>query len=150
MESAIAWAVGPVDVHALNHHGFRDAANAFFLSVLQPRVHILAVYASSHPGADVMRRLLSPDTYPGPREIFLTNGVWEGRRPNMVQLFGEEDAEWLVGQIAAAACSQGHVVVRVEPGGDRYSVLVLDDRNENRIVTSIHGPFASARAGQTP
>jgi hypothetical protein len=37
----------------------------------------------------------------------------------------------------------GHVVVRVAPGGDRYQVYVLDDRNEERRIKSIHGPYLS-------
>lgn len=142
MESAVAWVVGPVDVHALNHHGFRDSANAFFLSVLQPRVHILAVYASAHPGPDVMRRMLSTRLYPGPRDVFLTNGLWEGRRRNMVDLFGEEETAWLEERIGETA-SHGHTVVRVSPGGDTYQVIVLEDGDESRTVLSVHGPYES-------
>jgi beta-lactamase superfamily II metal-dependent hydrolase len=142
MESAVAWAVGPVDVHALNHHGFQDSANAFFLSVLQPRVHILAVYASSHPGPDVMRRMRSTQLYPGPRDIFLTNGLWEGRRRSMVELFGQEETAWLEARIREVP-AQGHVVVRVAPGGDTYHVMVLEDGDESRTVRSVHGPYDS-------
>lgn len=143
MESAVAWVVGPVDVHALNHHGTKDAANAFFLSVLQPRVHIASIYASSQPGPDVMRRMLSEQTYPGPRDIFLTNAIWKGRRGNMVALFGEEEAAWLESQINSVAGSQGHVVVRVAEGGGSYHVLLLDDSNERMLVKSVHGPYQS-------
>ncbi len=143
MESAVAWVTGPVDVHALNHHGFRDAANAFFLSVLQPRIHILAVYAASHPGPDVMRRMMSEEIYPGERGIFMTNGMWEGRKPNMADLFGEEEADWLERRINEADASEGHIVVRVEPGGGQYRVIVLDDATEERAVRSVHGPYTS-------
>ncbi len=143
MESAVAWVTGPVDVHALNHHGFRDAANSFFLSVLQPRIHILAVYAASHPGPGVMRRMMAEDIYTGPRDVFMTNGLWDGRRPHLVDLFGEDDAEWLEEQIEGAAASQGHIVVRVEPGGESYRVIVLEDSDESRRVLSVHGPFES-------
>lgn len=146
MESAVAWEVGPVDVHALNHHGFKDSANPFFLSVLRPRIHILAVYASSHPAPDVMRRMLSENIYPGPRDVFLTNGMWEGRRPNMVNLFGEEETAWLEERLAAAPAAGGHIVVRVDPGGGRYRVVVLDDRSEDRTVLSVHGPYDAATA----
>ncbi len=146
MESALAWAVGPVDVHVLNHHGFKDAANAFFLSVLQPRVHVVEVYAASHPDPDVMRRLLSQQIYRGPRDVFLTNGMWQGRRPNMIALFGEEDSSWLVDRLAEAAGSQGHITVRVDPGGETYRVMVLDDRDERRNVLSIHGPYSAGRS----
>lgn len=143
METAVAWMVGPVDAYALNHHGTKDATNAFFLSVLQPRIHISSIYAASQPGPDVMRRMLSQDTYPGPRDIFLTNAIWEGRRNNMVVLFGEEDAAWLESQIKVATGSQGHVVVRVATGGDSYHVLLLDDRDERMLVKSVHGPYQS-------
>lgn len=147
LESALAWVVGPVDVHALNHHGTPDSANAFFLSVLQPRIHILATYASSHPGPEVMRRMLSDSVYPGPRDIFMTNGLWEGRRPNLVRLFGEAETAWLVERIHEAAGDQGHVVVRVDAGGERYWVAVLDDSNEARTVLSVHGPYSSRSGG---
>jgi hypothetical protein len=142
MESALAWVVGPVDVHALNHHGFKDAANRFFLSVLQPRVHLISVYASSQPGPEVLRRMLSTNVFPGPRDVFMTNGMWPGRRENMVALFGEKDAAWLTEEIGSRA-SQGHTVVRVAPGGERYHVLKLDDRNESRTILSVHGPYTS-------
>jgi len=143
MESALAWVVGPVDVHVLNHHGFRDSANPFFLSVLEPRIHILSVYAASHPGPDVMRRMLSDAIYPGPRDIFLTNGMWKGRRPHLVDLFGSDEAEWLEQRIGEATASLGHIVIRVEPGGDRYYVYMLDDHDENYLIMSDHGPFES-------
>lgn len=142
IESALAWVVGPVDVHALNHHGFRDSGNRFFLSVLQPRVHLVAVYASSHPGPEVLRRMLSPQTYPGARDVFFTHGMWDGRREAMVKLFGEEDTAWIAGRIAAAP-PPGHVVVRVAPGGANYHVYVLDAGNETRTVRAIHGPFTA-------
>lgn len=147
MESAVAWVTGPVDVHALNHHGTPDGASTFFLSVLQPRIHILSTYAASQPGPDVMRRMLSAGIYPGPRDIFITNGSWPGRREHMVKLYGETETAWLVEELAKVACTQGHVLVRVDPGGETYRVIVLDDAAETDRVVSVHGPFRSrARA----
>ena len=143
MESAVAWVTGPVDVHALNHHGTQDAVNAFFLSVLRPRVHILSTYASSQPSPDVMRRMLSERIYPGPRDIFMTNSDWPGRRDHMVKLFGEPETVWVQEKIGQAAARQGHVVVRVEPGGARYRVIVLDDAVADGLVRSVHGPYAA-------
>lgn len=144
MESALAWAAGPVDVHVLNHHGTEGSVNNFFLSVLQPRIHIASVYASSQPGPDLLRRLLSTENYPGPRDVFLTNGLWEGRFANMVTLFGEEQAKWLAAQIERGVTGvQGHVVVRVSDGGDRYHVYLLDDSSDRPVIRSIHGPYES-------
>ncbi|MDO8539503.1 MAG: hypothetical protein Q7S40_03620 [Opitutaceae bacterium] len=146
MESAVAWVTGPVDVHALNHHGTPDGANAFFLSVLQPRIHILSTYAASQPGPDLLRRLLSPRIYPGPREVFMTNGIWPGRREHMVKLYGEPETVWLLDQFGKLASTQGHVLVRVDRGGDRYHVIVLNDTGDTNRVTSVHGPYPSRGA----
>jgi len=144
MESAVAWACGPVDVAVVNHHGSpANVANAFFLSVLQPRIHIISIYAASQPGPDVLRRLLSEHSYPGPRQIFMTNWLWPGRREHMVKLYGETDATWLVDQINQIASNQGHVLVRVDPGGARYRVIVIDDSREDGSVLSVHGPYES-------
>jgi beta-lactamase superfamily II metal-dependent hydrolase len=143
MESAVAWVTGPVDAYALNHHGTDDSANAFFLSVLQPRIHILSTYASSQPSPGVMRRMTSERIYPGPRDIFMTNSGWPGRREHMVKLFGEAETVWLLGQIEKTAARQGHVILRVEPGGASYRVIVTDDRDESGNVLSVHGPYDS-------
>jgi beta-lactamase superfamily II metal-dependent hydrolase len=141
MESAVAWVTGPVDAYALNHHGTNDSANAYFLSVLQPRIHILSTYASSQPSPGVMRRMTSERIYPGPRDIFITNSHWQGRREHMVKLFGEAETVWLLEQIDRTAANQGHVLVRVEPGGARYQVIVIDDRDDSGNVRSVHGPY---------
>lgn len=145
MESAVAWVTGPVDVHVLNHHGTPDGSNAFFLSVLRPRVHIASVYAASQPGPDVMRRLLSEKVYPGPRDVFLTNAHWTGRREHLVKLYGEADTAWLLERIDEVASKQGHVLVRVDRGGASYRVIVLDDSREDGAVVSVHGPYRSGR-----
>jgi hypothetical protein len=41
------------------------------------------------------------------------------------------------------AARQGHVIVRVEPGGARYRIIVLDDSVAPGRVRSVHGPFAA-------
>src|SRR5690349_7711112 len=148
MESAVAWVTGPVDAYALNHHGTDDSANAFFLSVLQPRIHILSTYASSQPSPGVMRRMLSERNYPGPRDIFMTNSDWPGRREHMVKLFGEGETAWLVPQIAKVAANLGHILLRVDNGGARYHVITIDDRVPDGNVLSVHGPYASRGAAE--
>jgi hypothetical protein len=39
--------------------------------------------------------------------------------------------------------AQGHVVVRVAPGGGTYSVIILDDSAETYTVKAVHGPYVS-------
>jgi arginine repressor len=38
---------------------------------------------------------------------------------------------------------QGHIVIRVAPGGNSYMIYILDDSEENFEVTGIHGPYSS-------
>jgi len=130
VETPVAKAVGPVEIHVLNHHGFHDSANAFFLSTLRPRVHILSIYAPSHPGMRVLNRLLSTRLYPGPRDIFATNIM--------------DAAKVVIGeQLERLKSGQGHILVRVDPGGGSYRVIVLDDSAESYAVKSVHGPYES-------
>ena len=130
IETPVAKAVGPVDVNELNHHGYLDSENAFFLSALRPRVHIIQAWAPSHPTPRTLRRLLSTRIYPGPRDIFATNIM----QANKVVI--GSSLEKLKSQ-------QGHIVVRVEPSGASYKIIILDDSAENYTIKSIHGPYVS-------
>ena len=93
-------------------------------------MHILSVYAPSHPGHRVLGRLLSTRLYPGPRDIFATN-LMDATRV----VIGDA--------LNALKSAQGHIVVRVEPGGSAYRVIILDDSAETYRVTAIHGPYES-------
>ena len=35
----------------------------------------------------------------------------------------------------------GHIVIRVDEGGDRYRVIILDDSAERFEVKAVHGPY---------
>jgi len=130
VETPVARATGPVDVALLNHHGNRDSQNAFFVGALRPRIWILHVWSADHPGHDVLARLYSTRLYPGPRDVFATNMIEANRI-----VIGP-----LLDQLASA---QGHVVVRVAPGGASYRVIVLDDAAETYAVKAVHGPYDS-------
>lgn len=143
MESPIAWVTGPVDVLVLNHHGGQDTTNAFFLSVLQPRVAIAQVWDSIQVTSEVLQRLQSERIYPGPRDIFTTNGLWPGKKEHMIVFYGEEVALRHAEDLQRIAANQGHIVVRVAPGGGSYRIYVLDDSEESFRVRSLHGPYAS-------
>ena len=40
---------------------------------------------------------------------------------------------------------QGHIVVRVMPGGNQYYVIILDDSLEEMPVKKVFGPYTSKR-----
>lgn len=136
MESAVASIVGSVDVMTLNHHGFMNTSNPYFLSELKPRVIIESVYAASHPGYNVLNHILSDKSYREPRDIFMLNGIWPGREGNMISLFGEEKTKWMIEQINKIAKFHGHVVIRVNPGGKSYSAYILNDNGKDYNILS--------------
>jgi beta-lactamase superfamily II metal-dependent hydrolase len=130
VETPVAQAVGPVEVSVLNHHGNRDSQNAFFLSSLRPQVFLISVWSADHPGHDVLDRMYSERLYPGPRDVFATNMLEANRL-----VIGP-----LLDRLKSA---QGHIVVRVDPGGATFRVIVLDDAAETYRVKAIYGPYQS-------
>ena len=131
VETPVAKGVGEVDVLTLNHHGNRDATNANFLKALRPRVIVQQSWISDHPGGEVLHRIISRHLYPGPRDIFATNILEETK----VAI-----GPWLTN---AYKGMQGHIVVRVLPGGAEYYVYILDDTSEQLSMTAVHGPYRS-------
>lgn len=129
MESPVARAVGPVEAFLLDHHGNRDSTNEVLLSHLQPQVILLHAWAANHPGEDVLHRIYSKRLYPGARDVFATNMAQANRDVIGVPL------EQLKSQ-------QGHILLRVAPGGDTFQVIVLDDSAESFRVKAVFGPYA--------
>ncbi|MEX2299868.1 MAG: hypothetical protein WD733_02960 [Bryobacterales bacterium] len=130
IETPVAKAVGPVEVAAVNHHGNRDAANSFFVSALRPKVWVMQVWSSDHPGHDVLERLLAKQLYPDDR-LVLATGMAQSNR----EVIGA-----MIDQLASA---DGHIVVRVQPGGAKYEAIVLDASDESMRVKQVFGPFES-------
>ena len=130
VETAVARAVGPVDAAVVNHHGNRDSTNDVFVSTLRPRLWIIPVWSADHPGHDVLDRMYSTRLYAGARDVLATNMI---------------DANRLVigPLLDRLASSQGHIVIRVAPGGATYQVFILDDAAESYQVRKVIGPFAS-------
>lgn len=131
VETPVAKAVGEVDVAVMDHHGNRDAHNEFNVSTLRPRVWIQQTWSSDHPGHEVLRRVTSQYLYPGPRDLFATN-ILEANK-NVIGPALEK----------AYKSTEGHIVLRVMPGGEEYFIMILNDNNEENEVTGIFGPYQS-------
>jgi beta-lactamase superfamily II metal-dependent hydrolase len=129
-ETDVARAIGPTDVHVVNHHGSIEEENPTWLATLKSRVMIVPAWSATHPSPDVLKRMLSPRVYPDPRDIFIT-------------VYREATKATTGPRATQVASDHGHVVVRVEPGGARYWVIVIDDTTESYKVTSVHGPYVS-------
>lgn len=121
MESRVAKIVGPVDVAVLDHHGNRDTQNEMIVKALSPRVWIGLSWAVRHPGEEVIRRITSRYVYPGDRDIYAT-------------YMSEVNKSFLDRYTKDYKSTQGHIVVRVAPGGASYEIYVLDDSSSSREV----------------
>lgn len=133
VETPAAQAAGPVDVAVAAHHGMFDATGADVVRSLRPRAWIIPAWHVAHPSTDVLERMMNPRLYPGPRDVFAT-----GLSPA-----NELAHKWLTDRLAAR---EGHVIVRVAPGGDSYRVVVTDNRDEADRVVSTWGPWGSPKA----
>ncbi|HEY4112124.1 hypothetical protein [Puia sp.] len=131
VETEIAKAVGEVDIATMDHHGNRDALNENFIRRLKPRIWIEQVWTADHPGHEVLIRATSQLLYPGARDLFATNMM--------------EANELVIGPLVAQAyrSRQGHIVVRVLPGGKQYYVIILEDDDAAQKVKQVFGPYAA-------
>jgi beta-lactamase superfamily II metal-dependent hydrolase len=134
VETAVARAIGPTAVHVANHHGSIDPESAVFLAALRSPVIILPSWSITHPSQDALKRMLATRLYPGPHDIFATALHAETRASIGTR----------AGDLKAA---HGHIVVRVEPGGEHFRVFVLDETADARPapLIGVFGPYASVR-----
>ncbi|MGV8090586.1 MAG: ComEC/Rec2 family competence protein [Mangrovibacterium sp.] len=129
IETPVGMVTGPVEVCEANHHAYYDAMGVPFLQALRPRVIIVQVWSPSQPDNRALSWMMSSGTYPGPRDIFTTNMM--------------EETRTVTGRADQLKSQQGHIVIRVNPGGESYMIYILDDSQENFRIKAIHGPYTS-------
>ena len=131
VETQSAKVIGEVDAATMDHHGNRDAVNEFQIKTFKPRVWIEQTWTADHPGHEVLIRVVSPYLYKEKRDLFATNML--------------EANKLVIGPLADESyqSQQGHIVVRVLPGGKNYYVIILDDSREDMPVKNIFGPYTS-------
>ncbi len=130
IESLAAKICGPVSVSTCDHHGYFDATGPEMVRALRPRMWVLESWHASHPAMSVLANLYSRTLYPGDRDVFCLS--LNPATALAASRFSD-----------SFKSSQGHILVRVEPGGGRYSVLVLDDADESDRVKASFGPYMS-------
>lgn len=133
MESPVARAAGRTEVAVANHHGYFDACGPTFTNTLDAQAYIIPAWDIGHPGSAQMQRML---------------GAWEGKATHDVFSLDLLPANALVNRRFAAQLKsqQGHVVVRVAPGGATYTIFSVDSSAENGVITGIFGPYRSRTA----
>jgi beta-lactamase superfamily II metal-dependent hydrolase len=131
VEREMGKAVCKVEVTTLNHHGNRDATNAFFVEKLNPKVVIQQSWCSDHPGQEVYQNLIYKDKNAEDRAIFATN-----MHDETLVTYGP----WFKDNYKSM---HGHVLVRVYPKGDKYEVFILNDDTLDLTVKEKFGPYKS-------
>ena len=130
VESAVAKAAGPVNVAVANHHGYVNAVGQAFVQQLRPQAFVVMGWDSAHPTIPTLDNMLSKRLYPDSRDIFVTALKEENRIATR--------------RLSEITSGNGHVVIRVAPGGATYQIVVLDNMVESNIVVSEHGPYQSS------
>ncbi len=126
VESQVAKALAEVDALALNHHGHKDATNSNFLSQLKPQIAVHQGIHDPHFDMGVMTRLLEQkvDVF----SIQMSSNVMT-RFPDLIkELYKSKN---------------GHVLVRVLPGGREFYVIILENDQEKLVVKKHFGPYNS-------
>lgn len=129
VETPVARAVGEVDVATMDHHGNRDAVNEFQVRTFKPSIWIEQVWTADHPGHETLIRVTSPLLYKEKRDLFATNFM--------------EANQLVIGPLVEQSYRslQGHIVVRVLPGGRSYYVIIVDDGVADGVVKAVYGPY---------
>lgn len=128
VEKFVGEFIGETDVVLANHHAYSDAMYEPFVKAVTPQVCIIPVWDYYHP-------------QPAPLNNMLRCGIDEGH-PAVRDSVNYVFAAGMVGSNRERLASDGslvlpdgHVVVRVYEGGDRFQVFVLDDRSlDYRVI----------------
>lgn len=135
-ETTMAKACGEVDVMKADHHGTANTNGSGYTSktgdravamqYLNPKCWIVNSWVDGHPRKDTFEGVIKacPDI-----DIFITNTC--------------DDQALYNGYSEHMKGGNGHIVVRVLPGGGKYYVYVLADRERNMKVKAVSGPYTS-------
>lgn len=126
-EDLLAGALGPCSVAKVNHHG-HHSMGAELAAALRPKAYVACVWDQLHCTSDAMAPLLVPDAPDA-----LQPAIFPTVLPD-----GDDSEPWR--RRVPDACREGcHVVVAVPPGGETFTVTLLDARDEEMRVAAEFG-----------
>jgi len=129
VETPVGEVLGPVEVCEANHHAWIDAMNEPFLHRVKPQIIVIQVWHVTHLNLSVMQSMANKGLNPDLEHIIPT------AVPNLSKAYlGEDQVKKLTGD-------GGHVVIKVEPGGEKYRVYLVNETDETFTVKSVYGPF---------
>ena len=126
VEAPVTDVVQHVEVFKANHHGTANCNDAPLLNKLSPDAILIHVWRDVQPNPATVERMFAANN---DCEIFTTNMTEQNKT-----VLGAET-------ISKLKSLNGHIVVRVAPGGREYYIYVLDDTNEEYKVQKIFGPY---------
>jgi beta-lactamase superfamily II metal-dependent hydrolase len=127
IETPVAQVAGPVEVAVVNHHGYYDADGPGFVRALRPQAFIIEAWDSAHPVVNTLQNMESKLLYPADRDIYATAMKEDNRIANK--------------DVRNMKSTNGHVVVRVAPGGGSYEIVVTTNADESDYVVASYGPY---------
>jgi len=129
IEEPISKVMGHVEGMKADHHATNGTNCPELLAALTPDFAIAGTWKDIHPNPGTVKRFFKAN----PDIKFITTNFTEGTR-ELLTADGVDPETFLA--------KQGHVVVRVAPGGASYTIFILDDRDEKYRVAAIHGPYS--------
>lgn len=129
VETPVGEVLGPVEVCEANHHAWIDAMSEPFLFHVKPQIIVIQVWHVTHLNLSVMQSMANKTLNPDLEHIIPT------AVPDLSKAYlGEDQLKKLTGD-------GGHVVIKVEPRGEKYHVFILSETDESFTVKSVYGPF---------
>lgn len=130
-----AIAPGGFDVFKVHHHLSNNSwGSTMQTTQMSPRVIVNQNFYKKQPDPTLLNSIATgvfeKNTYTWTKDFFTTNMHPEAISENPGIVNNLKDYN-------------GHIVVRVVPGGNEYYVYLLDDTDFNFKVKSIHGPYSS-------
>ena len=129
IETPIANVVGEVEVMKSDHHGSSDSNHDYFVRTLSPQAVILTVWRNVQPKGG-LQKYLNDNVNGGMTDLFSTSldmGLEEKLGSGAARILSKE----------------GHLVVRVNPGGESYYIYSLSDKDESMNINERFGPYKS-------
>lgn len=136
-EVPCAQAAGQVEVMKADHHGTTATNKTDALKALNPQAIVVNSWVDCHPRTAILNNM---ETVLPACDFFITN-FWQGERPTGV------DDKVTAEEAARVKGYDGHIIVRVTDGGEKYRIITVTDKesypNQDLIVKSYTGTYTS-------
>ncbi len=137
---------GGLDVFKGNHHLNVNSWGSKMREFFDPRVIVAHTTKIYQPDIPTFHYIMDGELPEGSDPVRY-KGDWSGKliweKDVFVTNLDASLAEAYPEEIAKLSDYNGHIVIRVIPGGSEFYVYMLDDNNFDYKVKSIHGPYKS-------